>query len=57
VLSGDRLDLDEVTGPASAAWRESQHSIASIDERRRTPFVLVAVPTGERAKALGPGNE
>jgi leucyl aminopeptidase (aminopeptidase T) len=53
VLSGDRLDLDDVAGSARDAWQESQHSVASIDERRRTPFVLVAVPTAVCAKALG----
>ncbi len=53
VLAGEELDAEEVPAEALAAWGATAGRLGAVDEERRLPFLLVAVPTAARAAALG----
>ncbi len=53
VLEGTELDTEGVPAAALAAWAAAADRLGAVDEERRLPYVLVAVPTVERAAALG----
>lgn len=53
VLEGADLDTTEVPPEAFAAWAAAGDRLNAIDEERRLPYLLLAVPTTERAAALG----
>ena len=53
VLAGSEMDAEAVPAEALAAWGAAAGRLATVDEERRLPFLLVAVPTTARAAALG----
>lgn len=53
VLGGARPDLSLVPQQAFAAWRGATHRLTGIEEKRRLPVLLVAIPTETRARQLG----
>lgn len=52
VLQGAGLDVDEVPAPALDVWGRAIHRLTEVEEERRLPYMLVAVPTIERAAEL-----
>ncbi|MGE0538548.1 MAG: aminopeptidase [Dehalococcoidia bacterium] len=52
VLQGADLDLATAPGPARDAWTSAVHRLVELEDERRLPFLLVAVPTPERAEVL-----
>jgi leucyl aminopeptidase (aminopeptidase T) len=53
VLAGAHADFSRGPKDAVAAWRQAQHRLIQIEEARRLPYLLVAVPTARGAKQLG----
>ncbi len=55
VLEGEGLDLAAAAVPAPAvdAWRDAVGRLVALEEERRLPFLLVAVPMAAQAAALG----
>lgn len=53
VLGGDRAALDAAPHEALAAWQQATGRLVQIEEERRIPLVLAAVPTETRAIRLG----
>lgn len=53
VLEGMPIALADVPEAALAAWRRAVGRIVAADDARRLPFMLVAVPTPERAASVG----
>jgi aminopeptidase len=53
VLGGPDLDLAGAPPEAVEAWRAARHRVGVLEEARRLPFLLLAVPTAERAHAAG----
>jgi len=52
VLQGADLNLAEAPAPARDAWNRAVHRLVELEDERRLPFLLVAVPTHDRADAL-----
>lgn len=52
VLQGADLSLDGTPEAARAAWTGAVHRLVEAEDGRRLPFLLVAVPTRQRAEAL-----
>jgi leucyl aminopeptidase (aminopeptidase T) len=52
-LQGNHLDPSTVPPAALASWGGAINRLTSIDEERKLPFFVVAVPTAERATSLG----
>jgi leucyl aminopeptidase (aminopeptidase T) len=52
VLQGADLNLTTAPAPARNAWTGAIHRLVELENERRLPFLLVAVPTPERAEAL-----
>jgi leucyl aminopeptidase (aminopeptidase T) len=52
-LSGGHLDLAGVSQPAIEAWQAALGRLAEIEEAKRTPNLVVAVPTSPKAQQLG----
>lgn len=53
VLEGMPADLGDVPDEALAAWRRAVGRLGAVDDERRLPYLLVAVPTAERAASVG----
>ena len=53
MLTGGRLNLGGVTPEAIDAWSDAQGRLTEIEESRRTPNLIVAVPTAAQAEPLG----
>jgi leucyl aminopeptidase (aminopeptidase T) len=53
VLEGAEPDTEGVLDVALDAWAAAGGRLNAVDEERRLPYLLVAVPTAERATALG----
>ncbi len=53
VLTGGYLDLDGAPAEAVAAWSAAQDRLTQIEEARRIPNLVVAVPTAAQARRLG----
>lgn len=54
VLEGAEMDESSVPSAKFEAWRSSAHRLTETEERLGPlPFMLAAIPTEERAKALG----
>jgi leucyl aminopeptidase (aminopeptidase T) len=53
VLEGAELDTEGVSAEALGAWAAAGDRLGAVDEERRLPYLLVAVPTAQRAAALG----
>ena len=53
VLSGAPPDFSLVPKAALDAWEQAQYRLSIIEEERRLPYLVVAVPTEKRAKQLG----
>ena len=53
VLAGARPDFDQIPQEAFATWQEAEHRLSIIEEERRLPYLLVAIPTEQRAQQLG----
>ena len=51
-LEGYRPDLD-VDSEALETWIHATDRIEAVEEQRKLPFMLIAVPTEERANSLG----
>jgi leucyl aminopeptidase (aminopeptidase T) len=52
-LEGAELDTEGVPAEALAAWGNATDRLGAVDEERRLPYLLLAVPTAPRAAALG----
>jgi leucyl aminopeptidase (aminopeptidase T) len=50
VLSGPDLDLADLPPEAVEAWRAARHRVGVAEEARRLPFLVLSVPTAERAQ-------
>lgn len=50
-----QVEADLATAPRAAvdAWRQAVDRLTLLEHRRRVPYLLVAVPTAERARQLG----
>jgi leucyl aminopeptidase (aminopeptidase T) len=53
VLTGGYFDADGVPPESLAAWSAAQARLAEIEEAKRTPNLVVAVPTAVQAQRLG----
>jgi leucyl aminopeptidase (aminopeptidase T) len=53
VVEGAELDTEGISADALDAWAAAGDRLGAVDEERRLPYLLVAVPTAERAAALG----
>lgn len=53
VLQGGGLDVETLDPDALDAWSSAVQRLTDLEEERRLPYMLVAVPTQERAQALG----
>jgi leucyl aminopeptidase (aminopeptidase T) len=53
VLGGEDLDLGDAPPEAIAAWQAARHRVREAEEARRLPFLLLAVPTTDRARQAG----
>ncbi|MDQ7030532.1 MAG: aminopeptidase [Ardenticatenia bacterium] len=53
VLQGAGLDVETVDPDALDAWSSAVQRLTGLEEERRLPYMLVAVPTSERAQNLG----
>ena len=53
LAGGDAPDLDGIDPARRAAWQQAVARVEQVIERRRVPVVVLAVPTLERARALG----
>lgn len=53
VLSGGWLDLKDAPAENIQAWSDAQSRLAEIEEAKRTPNIVVAVPTEAKAQQLG----
>ena len=53
VLQGADAGLDAPPAAARAAWRKAVGRLIEVEDERRLPFLLIAIPTRERAVALG----
>lgn len=51
-LQGAELDPADVPAGALAAWGGAINRLTSIDEARKLPFMVVAIPTAARAASL-----
>ena len=52
-LQGDHLDPATVPSEALAAWSGAIGRLVALDEERKIPYMVVAIPTESRATALG----
>jgi leucyl aminopeptidase (aminopeptidase T) len=53
VLEGDPMDLDDgVPAEAMVAWQGAVGRLTAVEEERRLPYLLAAIPTAQRAAAL-----
>ena len=52
-LQGLEPDLARAPADALRAWGEATGRLTVAEEERRRPFLMVAVPTADRARALG----
>ena len=53
VLQGDAPAFDKLPPQSLAAWRKASHRLGEVEEARRLPFLLVAIPTQARAAGIG----
>jgi leucyl aminopeptidase (aminopeptidase T) len=53
VLDGPGPDATTVPPAALRAWASATWRMTQVEDERRLPYVLVAVPTGRRATSLG----
>ncbi len=53
VLQGGGLDVETLDPDALDAWSSAVQRLTDLEEERRLPYMLVAVPTPERARSLG----
>jgi leucyl aminopeptidase (aminopeptidase T) len=53
VLAGTRPNLSLVSKEVLDTWEQAQYQLGVIEEDRRLPYLLVAIPTEWRAKQLG----
>jgi leucyl aminopeptidase (aminopeptidase T) len=53
VLTGGWLDLKDVPAENIQAWSDAQARLAEIEEAKRTPNIVVAVPNETQAQRLG----
>lgn len=53
VLAGGWLDLVDVPAENILAWSAAQERLAAIEEAKRTPNIVVAVPNEAKAQQLG----
>lgn len=53
VLAAAHPDFTRAAQPGLEAWRQAQQRLTVIEEERRLPFLLVALPTAEGARQLG----
>jgi leucyl aminopeptidase (aminopeptidase T) len=53
VLQGMGLNPGDVPAEALDAWSNAVNRITLVEEERHLPYLLVAIPTEERAEALG----
>ncbi len=53
VLAGARPDLSLVSKERLDTWDQAQYQLGVIEEDRRLPYLVVAIPTEKRAKQLG----
>ncbi len=53
VLGGPDLDLADAPLEGVEAWRAARHRVGVAEEARRLPFLVLSVPTAERAAAAG----
>ncbi|HEX8684347.1 MAG TPA: hypothetical protein VF707_18670 [Ardenticatenaceae bacterium] len=53
VLQGVGLDPTDLPPEALDAWGEAVSRLTMVEEVRRLPYLLVAIPTQEQAQALG----
>ena len=53
VLAGTRPDLSHISKEVLDTWEQAQHQLGVIEEGRRLPYLLAAIPTERRAKQLG----
>lgn len=53
VLAGDPVDLSGSPEESQTAWQQAAARLEEIEEDRRIPYLLVAIPTEGRARLLG----
>jgi leucyl aminopeptidase (aminopeptidase T) len=53
VLAGARPDSSQAPKDALEAWQQAIYRLTVLEEERRLPFLLVAIPTERGAKQLG----
>jgi leucyl aminopeptidase (aminopeptidase T) len=53
VLGGAQPDFGGVPAEGFRAWQRAEQQLTAIEEERRLPFLLVAVPTKRGARQLG----
>ena len=53
VLSGAPPDFSLAPKEALDAWEQAQYRLSLIEEERRLPYLVAAIPTEKRAKLLG----
>jgi leucyl aminopeptidase (aminopeptidase T) len=53
VLRAERTDFTSAPRPALEAWMAARHRLELIENERRLPFLLVALPTEKRASESG----
>ncbi len=53
VLQGAGLEVETLDPDALDAWSSAVQRLTDLEEERRLPYMLVAVPTRERAQMLG----
>ncbi len=53
VLQGAGLEVGTLDPDALDAWSSAVQRLTDLEEERRLPYMLVAIPTRERAQALG----
>ena len=52
VLDGPRPGMAEVPAAALAAWSAATGRLATLEDKRRLPYLLVAIPSSERASEV-----
>jgi leucyl aminopeptidase (aminopeptidase T) len=57
VLAGARPDFSLVAMEVRDAWEQAQYQLSVIEEERRLPYLLVAIPTEQRAQQLDIAHE
>jgi leucyl aminopeptidase (aminopeptidase T) len=53
VLAGARPDLNLVPKDGLEAWQQASHRLTAMEEERRLPYLLAAIPTARGAHQLG----